>query len=203
MSSAWPGLVGSSPLTRGGPESLSSVVRSIRLIPAYAGRTVGCYAHSVRNWAHPRLRGADTAFQPSPATTQGSSPLTRGGPPVGVWRLWPTRLIPAYAGRTANRRAVCQSDGAHPRLRGADEQGVRAPRRGEGSSPLTRGGLGTSIVLVIVVRLIPAYAGRTVGCYAHGVRNWAHPRLRGADNFPSVLVRFLCGSSPLTRGGLF
>ncbi|CQD13105.1 conserved hypothetical protein [Corynebacterium striatum] len=51
-----------------------------------------------------------------------------------------------------------------------------------GSSPLTRGGLGSEFPFTWLEGLIPAYAGRTGIHSAWSKSPGAHPRLRGADN---------------------
>ncbi|VFB07669.1 Domain of uncharacterised function (DUF2825) [Corynebacterium striatum] len=94
------GIVGSSPLTRGGLVVSYDDPDPWRLIPAYAGRTdvllLWCTAHA----AHPRLRGADKSQSLSWVSSAGSSPLTRGGPADVLEGVPMSGLIPAYAGRT-------------------------------------------------------------------------------------------------------
>ena len=70
-------------------------------------------------------------------------------------------LIPAYAGRTLLTELNRPLAEAHPRLRGADVSSMREPDFDKGSSPLTRGGLTSIIKNLRLIRLIPAYAGRT------------------------------------------
>ena len=69
---------GSSPLTRGKPAGLSSLITSSRLIPAHAGKTRPAAYRSGQRTAHPRSRGEN--WQPRTRTVgrPGSSPLTRG-----------------------------------------------------------------------------------------------------------------------------
>ena len=47
-----------------------------------------------------------------------------------------------------------------------------------GSSPLTRGARLPIVLLGLLARLIPAYAGNTLLPQAPAPRSWAHPRLR-------------------------
>ena len=132
----------------------------------------------------------------------GSSPLTRGGRPPQHPRPGKPGLIPAYAGRTRCDRLFCHRPRAHPRLRGADWRALEVRKGYEGSSPLTRGGHSPGAHNTWALRLIPAYAGRTLMWTPSTAADWAHPRLRGAD---FKLRRYgICdaGSSPLTRGGL-
>ncbi len=70
-----------------------------------------------------------------------------------------------------------------------------------GSSPLTRGGLISTIFRSAASRLIPAYAGRTSSLPPPTPPTAAHPRLRGADVSASLSATACVGSSPLTRGG--
>ena len=131
----------------------------------------------------------------------GSSPLTRGGlSGRGVHSVL-CGLIPAYAGRTRSNTASLISCWAHPRLRGADADDDSEPKRGVGSSPLTRGGLPRSAPVRWPCGLIPAYAGRTPPPIQTGGQHTAHPRLRGADGPAFIVGDDVEGSSPLTRGG--
>ena len=69
-----------------------------------------------------------------------------------------------------------------------------------GSSPLTRGKRLEAAVVLLVLRLIPAHAGKTRGaCPCRGsVR--AHPRSRGENKKVPLGASGQAGSSPLTRG---
>ena len=94
--------LGSSPLTRGGPDASKVAESNNGLIPAYAGRTPWQVVACCRGEAHPRLRGADVLLMLLLLARWGSSPLTRGGLPLirlAKCRGW---LIPAYAGRTSH-----------------------------------------------------------------------------------------------------
>ena len=77
-------------------------------------------------------------------------------------RLFSTGLIPAYAGRTRYRSPRSTALRAHPRLRGADPDDYVILYAPVGSSPLTRGGRERPSGGNGLLRLIPAYAGRTL-----------------------------------------
>ena len=94
------GGVGSSPLTRGKHIALYTQAAERRLIPAHAGKTFGRRQASLASRAHPRSRGENNPQQPHLEPHQGSSPLTRGKPPAGVWASAVAGLIPAHAGKT-------------------------------------------------------------------------------------------------------
>ena len=130
---------GSSPLTRGKHVGRQSVIVSVRLIPAHAGKT---QARQWKRWgpsAHPRSRGENAYVTGADNLCSGSSPLTRGKPWSDLTGTARPRLIPAHAGKTGFRLAVAGLAWAHPRSRG-ENPGVSRKNGGwGGSSPLTRG----------------------------------------------------------------
>ena len=71
-----------------------------------------------------------------------------------------------------------------------------------GSSPLTRGKLGTPTVGVVKIGLIPAHAGKTKPANVLGRNASAHPRSRGENKARERPGSQRFGSSPLTRGKL-
>ena len=120
--------------------------------------------------------------------------MTRGSSIAG--------LIPAHAGKTRRSDRVASKGGAHPRSRGenASLRDVLLPENG--SSPLTRGKLGSVCALDALTGLIPAHAGKTeVGGDSDQVVR-AHPRSRGENVFAAPMIVLIWGSSPLTRGKL-
>ena len=72
------GRVGSSPLTRGKPQLPEGAARSVRLIPAHAGKTRGVSTARHPLTAHPRSRGENPGVTMHALRHRGSSPLTRG-----------------------------------------------------------------------------------------------------------------------------
>ena len=115
-------------------------------------------------------------------------------------QMFGRRLTPAYAGSTRNIIARGVAGWAHPRLRGehvADEFLQALPG---GSSPLTRGALGSLLGHSGLRGLIPAYAGSTVSPPTASQWWRSHPRLRGEHNHIRQAVADDGGSSPLTRG---
>ena len=171
---------GSSPLTRGKPQSR-------------AGR---CN----RRTAHPRSRGENSNRLLRIGWLWGSSPLTRGKQPGKRLRGDCVRLIPAHAGKTRVLRTSRLSRWAHPRSRGENSLPACGKSSHPGSSPLTRGKPQLPGVPASGSGLIPAHAGKTVD-QTHGrgaVR--AHPRSRGENAPALVAARIARGSSPLTRG---
>ena len=93
--------LGSSPLTRGKLPEAHRLLGGKRLIPAHAGKTRATRRTRYRMRAHPRSRGENPSAAAAPASTCGSSPLTRGKPRLGCVSSSPWRLIPAHAGKTS------------------------------------------------------------------------------------------------------
>ena len=130
----------------------------------------------------------------------GSSPLTRGKPPLPVPFGNVSRLIPAHAGKTVDRPQTAPPGSAHPRSRGENPRDARFPSRDWGSSPLTRGKLPSQAGTRPVPRLIPAHAGKTRPLTPIARSRPAHPRSRGENQVFRCNTNEKSGSSPLTRG---
>ena len=152
---------GSSPLTRGKRLSSSVAIERMGLIPAHAGKTHQWRICATRSRAHPRSRGENLRIPTFDLPDRGSSPLTRGkralfGVPFGG-----VGLIPAHAGKTMIPSMVVPRWAAHPRSRGENRRVTVGHVNRFGSSPLTRGKLGTTNARALTGGLIPAHAGKT------------------------------------------
>ena len=197
-----PVCLGSSPLTRGkqgrGPRGRGGS----GLIPAHAGKTSssGRWPHKER--AHPRSRGENLLIPAESLRKLGSSPLTRGKRHKSVTVMHKLGLIPAHAGKTGRVLIARNQLRAHPRSRGENAAEETAVDIHLGSSPLTRGKLGSKSRLPYAGGLIPAHAGKTPDRRdGHGGRR-AHPRSRGENRGAGGGDKVGAGSSPLTRGKL-
>ena len=154
---------GSSPHTRGARGSGPSPDRRCGIIPAYAGSTViDFHMHSVHR-DHPRIRGEHIGKQAVGAASNGSSPHTRGAHPECHRRRGRRRIIPAYAGSTAQRHDPKGDFTDHPRIRGEHVIKIGADLSAQGSSPHTRGARGRTPLGRDAGGIIPAYAGSTLG----------------------------------------
>ena len=130
---------GSSPLTRGKRSAAPARRRTVRLIPAHAGKTRGSSPIPSPTAAHPRSCGENDLLSTSEAARMGSSPLTRGKQAASRGYCVAARLIPTHAGKTPPRSGASQSAPAHPRSRGENCAHPVGQRYVLGSSPLTRG----------------------------------------------------------------
>ena len=193
---------GSSPLTRG--KQIVLVGREIahRLIPAHAGKTRLRVRRRRARWAHPRSRGENLVGEQDIPVEHGSSPLTRGKHVCRDCSLVGLRLIPAHAGKTRPLGDGKTGRAAHPRSRGENVACGAGAGGAGGSSPLTRGKLGTALPVALGDGLIPAHAGKTVDGPGTMFQQPAHPRSRGENSPMSTPKSAPSGSSPLTRGKL-
>ena len=151
-----------------------------RIIPAYAGSTCPRGAGPVGVEDHPRIRGEHPLTGSQLVGGGGSSPHTRGARQRCRRRRTIGRIIPAYAGSTADIIIFRSIAADHPRIRGEHCHRLRSLIVGEGSSPHTRGAPASGAGSLQLIGIIPAYAGST----------FRHPQ--GADRRQ--------GSSPHTRG---
>ena len=140
-----------------------------------------CRPARCSDWAHPRSRGENQLPETCIIVGMGSSPLTRGKQAHDAQREAQRRLIPAHAGKTPRNGPVGALSWAHPRSRGENIVSGDQPRRGPGSSPLTRGKRHLACHDVFSFGLIPAHAGKTALTTSSGPSCRAHPRSRGEN----------------------
>ena len=171
---------GSSPHTRGARRRPRVYPISSRIIPAYAGSTASAIARATSTQDHPRIRGEH-----------------RGRP-----RVYPisSRIIPAYAGSTGPAQKGALDGRDHPRIRGEHIVAWMAKHENAGSSPHTRGAPPPIRHPSAPSRIIPAYAGSTLGRRRHQDRRPDHPRIRGEHPSSEFETYHDGGSSPHTRG---
>ena len=137
-----------------------------------------------------------------PLTNFGTSPHTRGKHADDPRQVDAMRNIPAYAGKTHPCDHKHSRSTEHPRIRGenAHHRVYHSPY--VGTSPHTRGKPYSPIEWGMQNRNIPAYAGKTYACPGQGRHGWEHPRIRGENPFTSIIIPYLSGTSPHTRGKL-
>ena len=172
---------GSSPRVRGKPPLEEDAPVGGGLIPARAGKTrrgggAGC---SLR--AHPRACGENWERAPGGVWERGSSPRVRGklGAPHRRKRLF--GLIPARAGKTSAGVVAMRVSGAHPRACGENGRPIIHSANAAGSSPRVRGKPTRVRVESLVLRLIPARAGKTTDRRPSWLLPRAHPRACGEN----------------------
>ena len=101
---------GSSPRGRGKPKAPKTVKFTVRLIPAWAGKTSPQTTRRSRTRAHPRVGGENLIGGCLVAPGAGSSPRGRGKPLTKCCATTRSRLIPAWAGKTLSDLRFYQAD---------------------------------------------------------------------------------------------
>ena len=194
------GGLGSSPRVRGKRGGGTRPRARRRLIPARAGKTASENSSNEQATAHPRACGENNVGpDPLPAIT-GSSPRVRGKPVRRTCWAMRSGLIPARAGKTSSTTPTRSCSWAHPRACGENLMNSSSSTRVKGSSPRVRGKQRFSDVLRLVVRLIPARAGKTQRRAHRGCAAPAHPRACGENLMALVIPERRLGSSPRVRG---
>ena len=171
--------MGSSPHTRGAPNSGAPTTTRRRIIPAYAGSTPRAFQPISSSWDHPRIRGEHPVVRVAEGALVGSSPHTRGARSPCSSTCGQPRIIPAYAGSTHISRSRRSPTTDHPRIRGEHRSVRPCCRRCRGSSPHTRGAPPSPERPGRRRGIIPAYAGST---FIDGKLYFTvgdHPRIRG------------------------
>ena len=172
-------MTGSSPHARGTRYFWYSLSALAGIIPACAGNTVFWNVEGSAGGDHPRMRGEHKANRIHARLFRGSSPHARGTlvTEVGGMRLF--GIIPACAGNTSGRVAVCRLRGDHPRMRGEHLRELTLKRHPLGSSPHARGTHQGLRRQGGARRIIPACAGNTVFFDKCSYYTGDHPRMRG------------------------
>ena len=133
---------------------------------------------------------------------RGSSPRGRGKHHYHPKSPSETRLIPAWAGKTADLERNPELEGAHPRVGGENHVARGCPIDGEGSSPRGRGKPFPAPSGTQTFGLIPAWAGKTCGGALARCCVRAHPRVGGENRWRELPDLYSHGSSPRGRGKL-
>ena len=110
--------MGSSPRGRGKPPGPDLTPTALRLIPAWAGKTLQGHEAGWDFGAHPRVGGENAAEETAVDIHLGSSPRGRGKPNRSENPRNRARLIPAWAGKTRRTARWTGGSRAHPRVGG-------------------------------------------------------------------------------------
>ena len=132
----------------------------------------------------------------------GTSPRTRGKPPICSRVNGLVRNIPAHAGKTKPKFCPTVMHKEHPRARGENGRFVFFQFFLSGTSPRTRGKPPHGLDRRRFAGNIPAHAGKTTAHAAHPEPNGEHPRARGENQLCSGRFGRVQGTSPRTRGKL-
>ena len=140
---------------------LAAKIPGIRITPAYAGKTSSRFLPLRHFEDHPRVCGKDLDFMINHLTFLGSPPRMRERHKSGNQKIVAYGITPAYAGKTQQpiRRRLSTWD--HPRVCGKDICDINFFQADQGSPPRMRERPNGSFPVCLLVRITPAYAGKT------------------------------------------
>ena len=133
-----------------------------RITPAYAGKSKFLLYIFPHTRDHPRLCGEKLLVSAEMRTAEGSPPPMRG---KVVPRLYNTDLngiTPAYAGKRISWSNPWEQSGDHPRLCGEKDRQFLVKWLLIGSPPPMRGKEFLKKYYPSLVRITPAYAGKSI-----------------------------------------
>ena len=171
-----------------------------RITPAYAGKSKIVQHFGVTTEDHPRLCGEKLRKRFIQRTAKGSPPPMRGKGRVRGKSTRPSRITPAYAGKssTEDRLIVFYKD--HPRLCGEKSGAFLNITAVYGSPPPMRGKGCIRKFMEENIRITPAYAGKSYIQQFPRKFFWDHPRLCGEKQAMNTENENPTGSPPPMRG---
>ena len=133
------GKKGSPPRGRGKGEGKTEIARTLRITPAWAGKSNLLGQSPWKSEDHPRVGGEKHQDESSVMELQGSPPRGRGKGPHHKYCHPFHRITPAWAGKsgTNNRPGGCTGD--HPRVGGEKGSSIHGLLFMLGSPPRGRG----------------------------------------------------------------
>ena len=134
---------------------------SLRITPAYAGKRRSRHLSSALSWDHPRLCGEKLYEGGKNPCLVGSPPPMRGKVQRKARHDTPTRITPAYAGKSQLEIEPFAPPQDHPRLCGEKQAIPHKELQEVGSPPPMRGKGPLAYPNVQHHRITPAYAGKS------------------------------------------
>ena len=149
---------------------------------------------------HPRLCGEKPAMHGFPAMHGGSPPPMRGkGKPI-LSVCCRVGITPAYAGKSKPAEIKSNVFGDHPRLCGEKLTVAIYSHLFSGSPPPMRGKAPPMFSMLFVIRITPAYAGKSACQNQTGQKIEDHPRLCGEKHSKTSPMPVRCRITPAYAG---
>ena len=171
--------LGSPPPMRGKGNWTRRSTTSMRITPAYAGKSLWFRDIFSCNKDHPRLCGEKCCRCCGYGTGTGSPPPMRGKGIIDISIIMIHRITPAYAGKRRFLSCVTTIFWDHPRLCGEKLVLCSIFFRNLGSPPPMRGKAAGLSVSPARTGITPAYAGKRTVSSTAAACSWDHPRLCG------------------------
>ena len=173
---------------------------SLGITPAYAGKSRKQQQAQTPRQDHPRVCGEKETTGAAPVGGFGSPPHVRGKVcHVTSCGDFP-RITPAYAGKSTFQEVSELYDWDHPRMCGEKEARQWPKKQVWGSPPHVRGKVGMSESSDELVRITPAYAGKSGWASPAACMATDHPRICGEKITLHIRANVSLGSPPRMRG---
>ena len=151
----------------------------MRITPAYAGKSLPCPALLRFRQDHPRVCGEKLPRLLSLALASGSPPRMRGKAPTFKDPKPPSRITPAYAGKSCPAVYGNRLAQDHPRVCGEKCRNPIIAQAEGGSPPRMRGKVPCVLFFGVGIGITPAYAGKRGHRRTRQKLAWDHPRVCG------------------------
>ena len=133
-------------------------------------------------------------------SVQGSPPRGRGKEhKAEIWRQG-YRITPAWAGKRQASHSQAKERKDHPRVGGEKDACVIYYSGVIGSPPRGRGKVVSYILVSEILRITPAWAGKSFDDTLFGLQDWDHPRVGGEKPEKELRLEADKGSPPRGRG---
>ena len=185
---------------RGKVSTIDTTPFTVGITPAYAGKRFRFERSQCRFWDHPRLCGEKIMSVMKLRNTSGSPPPMRGKVPSFLPVSAADGITPAYAGKRSRVDLCTTSSQDHPRLCGEKTEILFAHGCHLGSPPPMRGKAYRQKIRHHVLRITPAYAGKSIRRTTMRVLLRDHPRLCGEKRSSHSFKKLSMGSPPPMRG---
>ena len=171
-----------------------------RITPAYAGKSFKNSKFSRVAQDHPRLCGEKGSPSLYSRSSSGSPPPMRGKAPFRFVVVACGGITPAYAGKSIRTLRNSHHDQDHPRLCGEKFSNCDEKTTCVGSPPPMRGKVALFSAGMCLIRITPAYAGKSRCTGSSRGNCWDHPRLCGEKRELMSKSAAIAGSPPPMRG---
>ena len=193
-------MLGSPPRMRGKAELGHAQQLLSGITPAYAGKSLKFCERCALGKDHPRVCGEKLTRHLTASGGRGSPPRMRGKVLAALVLPSPTRITPAYAGKSVAHFGLMQLVRDHPRVCGEKLFLPEPHPVGTGSPPRMRGKGCSAGKTNWTIRITPAYAGKRQALAKALSRSRDHPRVCGEKHLCTQLQRPSPGSPPRMRG---
>ena len=191
---------GSPPRGRGKVKVQIAQGPKMGITPAWAGKRPHTCGPCAAQEDHPRVGGEKLAARRCSASILGSPPHGRGKERSTALVGTPTRITPAWAGKSFQRARKIKERGDHPRVGGEKSGNGGVRPMWQGSPPRGRGKAHVLRPRCLRPGITPAWAGKRRSYFPAARRRGDHPRV-GGEKTP-CWWRHSCttGSPPRGRG---